>query len=261
MSHAGVTHGRGGWDPRASPGRRVRPTTCGSAARSSHRGLRSAARRKTRAQQGPGLASAVSRRSGDSVPCLCRMRLIWFCGGHIHDYVDELQKQSAWLIWEMRRCFSIRKRDGRSVYDPIAKRELIDACMRPGVLVTTVVARACGMNANQLSTWIRVQQRASSPTPAPQAQLAQAPTTAFVPVMDRLAIPRAGHVRDRPARAYACTQDAAGTRSSRSGTPCRRPAPSRSLGGTPRLARAAASGQLSRDWDGPADGVPRRGVR
>lgn len=78
-----------------------------------------------------------------------------------------------------RRLVISRKRDGRSVYDPVAKRELIEACMQPGVSVTKV-ARACGVNANQLSTWIRVQQRTS--VAAPQGQLMQAPTTAFVPV-------------------------------------------------------------------------------
>jgi len=74
-----------------------------------------------------------------------------------------------------------RKRDGRCVYDPIAKRELIQACMQPGVSVTKA-ARQCGVNANQLSTWIRVQQQASSPaSAAPGEVIATAPAT-FVPV-------------------------------------------------------------------------------
>lgn len=46
------------------------------------------------------------------------------------------------------------KRDGRSVYDEQAKLELVMACRRPGVSVARV-ARECGVNANQVSRWLR----------------------------------------------------------------------------------------------------------
>jgi transposase len=42
------------------------------------------------------------------------------------------------------------------------------------------LARECGVNANQLSTWVRQHERKNAPPP--QAQLAQAPAAAFVPV-------------------------------------------------------------------------------
>lgn len=45
------------------------------------------------------------------------------------------------------------KRDGRSCYDPAAKRQLIEACLRPGVSVARL-AMQHGVNANLLRTWI-----------------------------------------------------------------------------------------------------------
>lgn len=53
---------------------------------------------------------------------------------------------SAWCIG--------RKRDGRCVYDEQAKAELVMACGKPGASVSRL-ARECGVNANQLSRWIR----------------------------------------------------------------------------------------------------------
>jgi len=46
------------------------------------------------------------------------------------------------------------KSDGRSVYDEVAKAELVAACSRPGASVSRL-ARECGINANQLSRWVR----------------------------------------------------------------------------------------------------------
>jgi transposase len=53
-----------------------------------------------------------------------------------------------------RRLVIGRKSDGRSVYDEAAKAELVAACGRPGASVSRL-ARECGINANQLSRWIR----------------------------------------------------------------------------------------------------------
>jgi transposase len=47
-----------------------------------------------------------------------------------------------------------RKRDGRAVYDEQAKAELVAACRLPGASVSSL-ARSCGVNANQLSRWLR----------------------------------------------------------------------------------------------------------
>ena len=68
-----------------------------------------------------------------------------------------------------------RKRDGRNCYDPQAKRELIEACLQPGVSVAKL-ALTHGINANLLRTWMTKHQRQllaggsllpSAATPAP----------------------------------------------------------------------------------------------
>jgi transposase len=53
-----------------------------------------------------------------------------------------------------RRLVVGHKRDGRSVYDEAAKAELVAACGKPGASVSRL-ARQCGVNANQLSRWVR----------------------------------------------------------------------------------------------------------
>ena len=53
-----------------------------------------------------------------------------------------------------RRLVVRRKSDGRSVYDEAAKAELVAACGKPGASVSRL-ARECGINANQLSRWVR----------------------------------------------------------------------------------------------------------
>jgi transposase len=70
------------------------------------------------------------------------------------------------------------KRDGRSVYDEQAKLELVMACRRPGVSVARV-ARECGINANQLSRWLREHEQRSAPV---AASAAVDPAPAFVAV-------------------------------------------------------------------------------
>ena len=70
-----------------------------------------------------------------------------------------------------RRLVVGRKSDGRAVYDEAAKAELVAACGRPGVSVSRL-ARECGINANQLSRWVREhsqrRQRAVAVPPAPR---------------------------------------------------------------------------------------------
>lgn len=60
---------------------------------------------------------------------------------------DELQ--------ELRRRLVVgRKADGRGVYDEQAKAELVEMCLQPGASVSRL-ARECGVNANQVSRWLR----------------------------------------------------------------------------------------------------------
>lgn len=53
----------------------------------------------------------------------------------------------------LKRLVVGQKRDGCRCYDKEAKRELIEACMRPGVSVARMALRH-GVNANLLRTWI-----------------------------------------------------------------------------------------------------------
>ena len=53
-----------------------------------------------------------------------------------------------------RRLLVGRKSDGQGVYDEGAKAELVAACGKPGASVSRL-ARQCGINANQLSRWVR----------------------------------------------------------------------------------------------------------
>lgn len=78
------------------------------------------------------------------------------------------------------------KRDGRSVYDESAKAELVAACGKPGASVSRL-ARECGVNANQLSRWVREhnQRRQRSLT----APAAASPAFVAVPVEAPLPMP------------------------------------------------------------------------
>jgi transposase len=52
-----------------------------------------------------------------------------------------------------KRLVLRQKRDGRNMYDPRAKAELLNLARQPGVSLAKI-ARVCGMNANVLSKWI-----------------------------------------------------------------------------------------------------------
>lgn len=53
-----------------------------------------------------------------------------------------------------RRLVVGHKSDGRSVYDAAAKAQLVALCLQPGASVSRL-ARECGINANQVSRWLR----------------------------------------------------------------------------------------------------------
>jgi transposase len=77
------------------------------------------------------------------------------------------------------------KSDGRAVYDEAAKAELVAACARPGASVSRL-ARECGVNANQLSRWIREhsqrRQRAVAVSPAVRDAFVAVPIEAAAPM-------------------------------------------------------------------------------
>lgn len=100
-----------------------------------------------------------------------------------------------------RRLVVGRKSDGRSVYDEAAKAELVAACGRPGVSVSRL-ARECGVNANQLSRWVREhserRQRAVAVSPASRE--------AFVAVPIEAAARMPTAASDSPTVARVCLQ-------------------------------------------------------
>lgn len=109
---------------------------------------------------------------------------------------------SEWVLELAGRLIVGRKRDGRCVYDAQAKQELILACGRPGISMAKL-ARDCGINANQLSTWVRKHQRkeAALPAPAVVATVAAAATaSAFVPVHIEAPAPQAQAILQIQAR-------------------------------------------------------------
>jgi transposase len=53
---------------------------------------------------------------------------------------------ASWLV-------TGRKRDGRCTYDPQAKAEIIEQCLRPGASVSRI-GMLYGINANLLRTWM-----------------------------------------------------------------------------------------------------------
>lgn len=75
-----------------------------------------------------------------------------------------------------------RKRDGRHCYDPEAKRELVEACLRPGVSVAGM-ALEHGINANLLRKWIDDYRKAAA------SVTAGASLPAFAPVVPIAVVP------------------------------------------------------------------------
>jgi transposase len=100
-----------------------------------------------------------------------------------------------------RRLVVGHKSDGRSVYDETAKAELVAECGRPGASVSRL-ARECGVNANQLSRWVREysqrRQRAVAVSPASRE--------AFVAVPIEAAAPMPTSTSDSPGAVRLCLQ-------------------------------------------------------
>ncbi|WP_040572809.1 IS66-like element accessory protein TnpA [Methylovulum miyakonense] len=74
-----------------------------------------------------------------------------------------------------RSLIAGHKRDGRCCYDPEAKRELVEACLRPGGSVAGI-ALEHGINANLLRKWIeRYREKVTPVTGIPSTWPAFAP--------------------------------------------------------------------------------------
>ena len=74
------------------------------------------------------------------------------------------------------------KRDGRSIYDPQARSDLVKASQQPGTSLARI-ARLCGINANVLSNWVRQSERGKARALAPGGEVIDLPAaSAFVAV-------------------------------------------------------------------------------
>jgi transposase len=74
------------------------------------------------------------------------------------------------------------KRDGRSIYDPQARSDLVRASQQPGVSLAKI-ARTCGINANVLSNWVRQHERGRCGTAVRRGDVIEMPAApAFVAV-------------------------------------------------------------------------------
>jgi transposase len=74
------------------------------------------------------------------------------------------------------------KRDGRSIYSPQARSDLVHASRQPGVSLAKI-ARTCGINANVLSNWVRQHERGKCGAAASRGEVIEMPTaSAFVAV-------------------------------------------------------------------------------
>lgn len=88
-----------------------------------------------------------------------------------------------------RRLVVGHKRDGRSIYDTQAKAELIEICRR-GEVSMAKLARECGVNANQLNSWVRQRERAlAAGTCAKTGEVIEVPAAAFVPMQIEQSVP------------------------------------------------------------------------
>jgi transposase len=101
------------------------------------------------------------------------------------------------------------KSDGRSVYDEAAKAELVAACGRPGASISRL-ARECGVNANQLSRWVREhslrRQRAVTVSPGSREAFVAVPIEAAAPMPMPMPMLMSTAARDSPAVVRMCLQ-------------------------------------------------------
>ena len=81
-----------------------------------------------------------------------------------------------------RRLVVGHKSDGRSLYDGQAKSELVALCLQPGASVSRL-AREFGVNANQLSRWLRERGHGSRPRAAIARVVPRSPAFVAVPVV------------------------------------------------------------------------------
>jgi transposase len=95
------------------------------------------------------------------------------------------------------RLVTGHKRDGRCTYDPQAKSEIVQACIRPGVSVSRI-AMQCGVNANLLRRWIVERQLEGAPGQTTSSKKPNASETSFVALRLEATKPAANSVTVAP---------------------------------------------------------------
>jgi transposase len=80
-----------------------------------------------------------------------------------------------------RRLVVGRKRDGRNRYDEQAKSELVALCLQPGASVSRL-ARDFGINANQVTRWLREHGHGARPRTAVARAAPTPPAFVAVPI-------------------------------------------------------------------------------
>lgn len=90
-----------------------------------------------------------------------------------------------------RRLVVGRKSDGRCRYDEQAKSELVALCLQPAASVSRL-AREFGLNANQLTRWLREHGHGARPRTALARVAPTPPAFVAVPVVASAVAPESG---------------------------------------------------------------------
>jgi transposase len=90
-----------------------------------------------------------------------------------------------------RRLVVGRKRDGRNRYDEQAKSELVALCLQPGASVSRL-ARDFGINANQVTRWLREHGHGARPRAAVARAAPTSPVFVAVPLAPPVNVHGAG---------------------------------------------------------------------
>ena len=84
-----------------------------------------------------------------------------------------------------------RKQDGRCVYDPKVKAQIVQACLQPGVSVARMGLQ-CGVNANLLRRWIGERHKVGPSGPA-ALTMERVDNAPFVPLRIEATMTDASH--------------------------------------------------------------------
>jgi transposase len=115
-----------------------------------------------------------------------------------------MSERTVRIVVSRERLVAKKKRDGRSLYEPAAKRTLIEACLQPGVSIAGM-AQAHGLNANVLRKWLTLERSrrrsaaASTDGAAAEPHRAAAPRSSIAIEIDGARIVLGGGVIDRQA--------------------------------------------------------------